>query len=99
MTVVGSGGVRIARWVKDDRFQKQYRKLPSDLRARIDSKLIDLTKDPMPPGLRFEKLSGYRNPYLYSFHVTGNYKVTLSIEGDCAYLRRVSNHDTIDRAP
>lgn len=99
MTVVGAGGVRLARYVREERFKKQYRKLPAHLQKRVDDKLDDLTKNPMPPGLRFEKLSGYHNPDLYSFHVTGNYKVTLSIVGDCAYLRRVDNHDAIDRAP
>jgi plasmid maintenance system killer protein len=52
-----------------------------------------------PPGLRFEKLSGYSNPDIYTIHVNGNYKVSLEVTGGNALLRRVAPHDEIDRAP
>jgi mRNA-degrading endonuclease RelE of RelBE toxin-antitoxin system len=99
LTQVGAGGVAIARWAKTKRFHKDYDKLTIDLRDLVDSKLQDLSKSPRPPGLRFEKLKGYDDPPIYTAHVTGNYKMSMEINGAVATLRRVGSHDEIDRAP
>ena len=99
MTEIGSGGIRIRKIFFPQQFKRDRRKLEPQLARRLDAKLRDLLRDPMPPGLRFEKLKGYNKPALYSFHVTGNYKVSLEIQGDTAILRRVGNHDEIDRRP
>jgi plasmid maintenance system killer protein len=99
MTVVGSGGVVQSRWAKSRRFHKDYDKLDHTMRNLVDSKLQDLTLSYRPPGLRFEKLSGYSNPDIYTIHVNGNYKVSLEVTGGNALLRRVAPHDEIDRAP
>lgn len=99
MTKVGSGGVVISTWSFTSAYERQYRKLGADMQSLVDSKLKDLQKDPRPPGLRFEKLSGHRKPYIYSIHITGNYKVSMEIEGNHAHLRKVGNHDDIDRSP
>lgn len=100
MTITGSGGVAIKRWKKSKRFHRDYDKLTTDLKDRVDQKLQDLSISPMPPGLDFEKLKGYSNPDIYTIHITGNYKVSMEIvDGDHAFLRRVGDHDEIDRAP
>lgn len=65
--MTGTGGVVIAEIDYTPRFRKDYRKLPESLRRLVQDKLRDLQRNPMPPGLRFEKLKGYRNPSLYSF--------------------------------
>lgn len=65
----------------------------------MDAKLRDLLKNPRPHGLAFEKLKGYKRPDIYTIHVTGNYKISFEIKGDLVILRRVSDHDTIDRKP
>jgi hypothetical protein len=74
MTVVGAGGVNIARWKKSHRFHREYKKLGIDLCDRVDECLQKLVYVPIPAGLRFEKLKGYSNPDIYTVHVTGNYK-------------------------
>jgi plasmid maintenance system killer protein len=99
MTNVGAGGVIVARWQKLKRFHKDYSSLETSLKDLVDSKLQDLTKHPMPPGLRFEKLKGYSEPDIFSIHINGSFKVTMEIQGQIASLRRVGNHDEIDRAP
>ncbi len=100
MTAVGAGGVVITSWTPSKRFTKEYRKLASDMQQRTDVKLDDLQKNPRPPGLGFEKLQGYKQPFIYTIHVTGNYKVSFEvIDGNVAFLRRVGTHDEIDRAP
>jgi mRNA-degrading endonuclease RelE of RelBE toxin-antitoxin system len=100
MTRVGSGGVVVARWRKSKRFHRDYDDLSLDMKDLVDQKLQDLARDPRPPGLRFEKLKGYSDPDIYTIHITGNYKVSLElVDGNCAFLRRVGNHDEVDRAP
>lgn len=98
MTEIGVGGVVITRWQKLKRFHRDYDKLTVQQRDLVDQKLQDLSKNPIPAGLRFEKLKGYSKPDVYSIHVDGNYKVTMEILGSVALLRRVATHDEIDRA-
>ena len=99
MTITGAGGLQVSTWRKSKRFHREYDKLPLDMRDLVDQKLQDLVKSPMPAGLAFEKLKGYSNPDFYTIHVTGNYKVSMEIDGSAAFLRRVAVHNEIDRAP
>lgn len=99
MTVTGAGGVQITRWRKSKRFHRDYSDLEVTLKDTVDQKLQDLSISPFPAGLRFEKLKSYSNPDIYTIHVTGNYKVSMEIDGSVALLRRVGSHDEIDRQP
>ena len=99
MTEVGTGGVVVRRARLSRRFKREYKKLTDDLKSHVDKKLRDLFAKVRPPGLRFEKLQGYSKPAYYTIHVTGNYKISMEIEGDEALLRRVAPHDEIDRQP
>lgn len=99
MTRVGAGGLRITKVTFKPRFQRDRRKLPPEIRERLNEKLKSLYQDPMPPGLRFEKLKGYSRPDIYTFHIDGNYKVSLEIHGNHAELRRAAPHHSIDRLP
>lgn len=99
MTEVGTGGVQITAWSFTNRFRRQYKKLTADQKKLCDSKLEDLKQDPMPPGLRFEKLNGYRKPSIYTIHLDGNYKLSMEINGTTAILRNVGTHNEIDRGP
>ncbi|MGH8319944.1 MAG: hypothetical protein ACREUL_18565 [Steroidobacteraceae bacterium] len=96
MTLVGAGGVTIKRLAKLRRFERDYLRLGDEY---VDKKLKDLLQNPMPPGLRFEKLKGYSNPDIYTIHVTGNIKISMSIDGSVATLRRLGTHDEIGRNP
>ena len=99
MTITGAGGVIIQSIAFSEKFKKQFQKLPADIKDLIPKKLEDLKKQPLPAGLKFEKLKGYRRPDIYTIHITGNYKISLEIDGSVAKLRCVGNHDTIDRSP
>jgi len=93
------GGVTIHRVVLKRSFHRDYGDLTRDQQETVDRKIQDLLKNPRPPGLRFEKLKCRANPSLFTIHITGNYKLSVEVEGDCAILRHVGNHDTIDRVP
>lgn len=99
MTIVGSGGVIIEQVTYGSRFKKEYKKLSSELQNQVDSTVDSLIGKNRSAGIRFEKLKGYANPNIYTVHVTGNYKLSFEINGNIAFLRRVGNHNEIDRAP
>ena len=99
MTRVGTGGVAISALSTRSTFDRDFKKLDTAMQDRVLAKIADLQADPRPPGLRFEKLKGYRRPDIYTIHITGNYKLSFEIIGATAVLRRVSCHDEIDRRP
>jgi len=99
MTAIGAGGVSIASVKFSTKFQKQFKKIPPEIKKLVPEKLKDLLKKPFPSGLKFEKLKGCNKPDVYTVHVTGNYKISMQIEGDTAILRRIGNHNNIDRTP
>lgn len=84
-----------------ERFKRDYRKLPPDLRREVDEALRLLERDPLPGRLHFEKLGGYDDPALYTFHVTRNHshKVSGMLDGDTLVLLRLGTHKRIDRDP
>ena len=99
MTITGVGGLVIKQLSLSPRFERQYKKLPSEIKVVIPEKLNDLLKQPFPAGLKFEKLKGYRRPDIYTIHINGNYKISFEIVGCVAKLRCIGNHNDIDRLP
>ena len=80
---------------RTDRFKKDYQKLPSDIRRRVDQKLRFLIRDPRHPSLRIHKLRGVEG--LWEFSVTMNYRVLFEIEGEYYVLLGVGPHRVVDR--
>jgi len=80
---------------RTDRFKKDYQKLPSDIRERVDQKLSFLIRDPRHPSLRIHKLRGMEG--LWEFSVTMNYGVIFEIEGQYYVLLGVGSHRIVDR--
>ncbi|MBA2593420.1 MAG: hypothetical protein M3495_14605 [Pseudomonadota bacterium] len=81
MTRVGAGALRITEVSFKNRFRRDLRKLPPEIRERLMERLKALYQDPIPAGLRFEKLKGYARPDIYTFHIDGNYKASIEIHG------------------
>lgn len=77
------------------RFKKDYQKLPSDIRQRVDQKLRFLLRDPRHPSLRIHKLQSVEG--LWEFSVTMNYRVIFEIEGEYYVLLGVGPHRIVDR--
>lgn len=83
------------------RFKRDYKKLSPELQQATKNAIRDLLVDSIPGNRRFEKLRGYRDPSIYTIHVTSNHshKISFEINGDIALLRRISSHKEIDRVP
>jgi mRNA-degrading endonuclease RelE of RelBE toxin-antitoxin system len=99
MTVIGGGGVRLTQVEYSDKFKKDFKSLDPLIQLKAESKIQALFQNPRPSGLVFEKLKGYKRPDIYTIHVTGNFKISLQIDGSIATLRRIGVHNTIDRTP
>ena len=99
MTAHSINPIRETRFTS--RFERQYKNLPKEIKAFVDEAIKGLTTSPIPKKLRFEKLSGLRNPSVYSIHATPNHshKITLTIEDGVAFLREIATHKQIDRRP
>lgn len=82
-------------------FAKTLHAASAVIQSQVLSAATSLTNEPMPARLRFEKLSGYRNPSIYTIHITRNHshKLSFEIQGATAILRKIGTHKEIDRAP
>jgi hypothetical protein len=94
------GGPVIESYLPTERYQKDLKKLSADIQEEIKQALKDLKINPRSGRLRLEKLTDYR-PAIYTIHVTSNHshKVSMSINGSTATLRRAGTHKEIDRNP
>jgi mRNA-degrading endonuclease RelE of RelBE toxin-antitoxin system len=83
------------------RFGRELKSLSLDLQKQAKTALELLKANPYSGRLRLEKLSGYKNPNIYTVHVTANHshKISFEIEGTNAILRRIATHKEIDRTP
>lgn len=101
MTLVGAGGAVIAELTYTDRFKSDLKKAPKEIAESAREALKALLKNPRPKWVKFEKLSGYKNPSLYTIHATKNHshKISFEVVGSVAKLRRFGTHKEIDRAP
>lgn len=83
-----------------ERFAKDYKRLPVDIRRLVDDCINDLALDPIPNSRRPHSISpAGRRPQVFSLDVTTNkaYKLSFELDGNCAVLRRVGTHREIDR--
>lgn len=89
----------ITRLALSARFGRDVKKLSPELQKAVREALNDLLKDPIPTGRRMEKLAGYDG--IYTVHCTGNHshKISFSIDGGVATLRRFGTHREIDDSP
>lgn len=100
MTEVGAGGIEFSGWEPSGRFIKKYKKLSPELRRRADSALVDLLRNPRPPGLRFEKYQGHSDPAIYTIRMNAGHRISLEVrDGNVAWLRKIGTHDEITRSP
>lgn len=87
-------GTLVVREVRlDDNFKRDVRRLNKQQKSRLTIALRKLLIDASLPGLNLEKIGDA----LYSIRVDLAVRVTMTIEGDVATLRRYGNHEVYDR--
>lgn len=83
-------------------FRNDVRNLEQDTVECLADALKALLAEIIPKKYRMESLSGYKNPKVYTIHITQNHSHKLSFEinkDGVAVLRRVGTHKAIDRSP
>ena len=73
-------------------FLKDYRKLPSKIRDRVDKQLYLLFENFRHPSLRLKKLGGTDK---FEIRISKGYRLTLRLEKDMIELRRIGTHDIL----
>ena len=77
------------------RFARDYRKLPLDLKERIDRTLLQMEQDLRYPSLQVKKMQGTAD--IWETRVTRSCRITFTLEGDLILLRTVGDHDVLKR--
>ena len=80
-----------------EQFRSFYKKAPPEIQKAAKEAIAELVCDPHPKRYRLEK----QTVSVWTIHVTRNhaYKLSFSLDGDTAVLRKIGTHKEIDRSP
>jgi len=78
-----------------NRFKKQYKTLPREIRQAFTEKLGLFLDDMLHPSLRVKKIQGAQNRWEGS--VTMKYRFTFHFEEDTVVFRTIGTHDILLR--
>ena len=79
--------------VRTERFRKEYRRLPPEIRERVAKALEQFVRDPRHPSLHVKKMEGA--PDIRELRVSDNYRITFQFVQEGALLRRVGTHNVL----
>lgn len=91
--MVRAGTLVVREVIASDTFLHDVRRLNKQQKSRLTIALRKLLKDASAPGLNLEKI----DDALYSIRVDLAVRVTMTIAGDIATLRRYGNHSVYKR--
>ena len=76
-------------------FERDYRKLSSQIQKRTDKKLKYLVEDITHPSLRVRRVKRYEG--IFEASITRDYRLLFEITGEGYTLHRISKHDILDK--
>jgi len=76
-------------------FDRDYARLPEEVKGRVDKQLTLLLTNPRHPSLRLKKIQGAED--VWEMRVTRGYRMTLQMAGDTFILRRVGAHSVLKK--
>jgi len=76
-------------------FRKDYKKLPAQIKDKVDKQLIFLTENPNHPSLHLHVIRGAKR--IWEGYIDSQYRFTFEIEGEFYILRKVGTHDIINK--
>jgi mRNA interferase RelE/StbE len=74
-------------------FKKDYKKLPLEIREKVDKQLALLTGNPSHPSLNLHQIRGTAG--LWEGYVDYHYRFTFEVDGEYYVLRKTGTHDII----
>ena len=81
--------------VVSPQIEKDYSRLPEELRKRSDDKLARFVNDPFDPQLQIKPMQGYVG--LFECRLSLSHRFIFRREGDTCTLRRIGPHDILER--
>jgi addiction module RelE/StbE family toxin len=81
---------------RTESFQRDFQKLPQEVRFRAERVLLLLAENPRHPSLRAKKMHGTEDRWEAS--VTMSYRIVYQIVGNSLMLRRIGTHDILRQA-
>ena len=88
-------------FIRTDRFKRDFRDLPEQIKRRAEQALRFLSANPHHPSLRTKKMEGQRDPEgrdIWEARISRSHRFTFAIDGDTYILYRIGPHD-IERHP
>lgn len=76
-------------------FERDYARLPEEIKDRVDKQLTLLLANPRHPSLGLKRVRG--TGAIWELRISRAYRLTLEIAGDTYVLRRVGSHDILNR--
>ncbi len=86
---------RIKGYRFSNRFKKQYKALPAEIRQAFNEKLEMFLLNPSHPSLRVKKIQGVQNRWEGS--ITMKYRFTFHFEEGIVIFRVIGTHDILLR--
>ena len=80
---------------RSERFKKQYKKLPFEMRERVNKTLLLFSEDPHHPSLGNKKMEG--TDHIWELRVSQGYRITYEKIPGGVFLRKVGTHDILRR--
>jgi len=76
-------------------FKKDYKKLPAEIREKVNKQMEFLLSNPNHPSLNLHPIAGTKA--IWEGYVDYRYRFTFEIEGDYYILRKIGSHDVIKK--
>ena len=86
---------QISAYRFSNKFKKQYKSLPLEIRQAFNEKLALFISDMLHPSLRVKKIKGVQNRWEGS--ITMKYRFTFQFDKDVVVLRTIGTHDILMR--
>ena len=86
---------KISAYRFSNKFKKQYKGLPHEIRQAFNEKLALFLTDMLHPSLRVKKIKGVQNRWEGS--ITMKYRFTFHFDEDIVVFRTIGTHDILMR--
>lgn len=75
------------------RFERDYKKLSSEAKEKVNQALLKMEKNLHYPSLEAKKIKGAEN--IWEARASRSLRITFTLEGNEVYLRTVGQHDIL----
>ena len=83
------------RIYRTNKFKKQYKKLPAEIKNLFQKQLLLFFKNPAHNSLRIKKMQGTWN--IWEMRIAKSYRLTFQKKSEAITLRNIGTHDILER--